>query len=86
MPASTATEVEERRAFRQALRNVSRLLRGVGPLLAVVGLGGVLVGDSGDWWVAPSWVSLVIGAGLLAAGVVQRVRQRRKRTDGLPES
>lgn len=86
MPASPATEVEERRAFRQALRNVSRLLRGVGTLLVVVGLGGLLMGDSGDWWVGPSWVSLIIGAGLLAAGIVQRVRQRRKRTDGLPEA
>jgi hypothetical protein len=83
-PASP--EVEERRAFRKALRNVSRLLRGVGMLLVLVGLGGLLTGDSGDWWVAPSWVSLIIGAGLLAAGVVQRVRQRRKRTDGLPEA
>ena len=86
MPASTATEVEERRAFRQALRNVSRLLRGVGTLLVVVGLGGLLVGDSGDWWISPSWVSLAIGAAVLAAGIVRRVRQRRKRTDGLPEA
>ena len=86
MPASTATEVEERRAFRQALRNVSRLLRGMGMLLVVLGLGGLLTSDGGDWWIGPSWVSLAIGAALLAAGIVQRVRQRRKRTDGLPEA
>jgi hypothetical protein len=84
--APATQEVEERRAFRQAIRNVSRLLRGVGTLLVIVGLGGLLTGGKGDWWIAPSWVSLIIGAGLLAAGVVQRVRQRRKRTDGLPEA
>jgi hypothetical protein len=83
---STPSDAEERRALRRELRNVSRLLRGVGIVLVVVGLGGLLTSSGGDWWVAPSWVSAIIGAGLLAAGVVQRVRQRRKRTDGLPES
>lgn len=72
--------------MRRELRNVSRLLRGVGYVLAALGLGGVLAGDSGDWWITPSWVSLAIGLALLAAGVVRRVRQRRKRTDGLPEA
>lgn len=86
MAASLPTDAEERRAMRRELRNVSRLLRGVGTLLVVLGLGGVLVGDGGDWWMTPSWVSLAIGVALLAAGIVRRVRQRRKRTDGLPES
>lgn len=86
MPASTASDAEERRAMRRELRHVSRLLRGVGLVLAAVGLGGVLVGDSGDWWVGPSWVSLAIGVALLAAGVVRRVRQGRKGTDSPPES
>jgi cyanate permease len=72
--------------MRRELRNVSRLLRGMGYALAALGLGGLLAGDSGDWWITPSWVSLAIGAALLAAGAVRRVRQRRKRTDGLPES
>lgn len=84
--ASTPNDAEERRAMRRELRNVSRLLRGVGAVLVVLGLGGLLTSESGDWWIGPSWVSLIIGAGLLAAGVVQRVRQRRKRTDGLPEA
>lgn len=86
MASSTPSDAEERRAMRRELRNVSRLLRGVGMLLVIVGLGGLLTGRSGDWWVAPSWVSLIIGAGLLAAGIVQRVRQRRRRTDGLPDA
>ena len=86
MAASLPNDAEERRAMRRELRTVSRLLRGVGFALALLGLGGVLLGQSGDWWVTPSWVSLAIGAALLGAGVVQRVRDRRRRTDGLPET
>ena len=77
MAASLPTDAEERRAMRRELRNVARLLRGVGTLLVVLGLGGVLVGDGGDWWMTPSWVSFILGWALMLAGVVKRVRARR---------
>ena len=60
------------------MRRVSRLLRGAGLLLAAIGLGGLLTSASGDWWIAPSWISLLLGVALLVAGVVQRVRRRRE--------
>ena len=51
---------------------------------AAIGVGGLLTGARGDWWTTPSWASLALGLGLLAASVVQRVRRRRERSD-LPE-
>lgn len=86
MVTAKASEAEQRRTWRRELRRVSLLLRGAGLLFAALGLGGLLVGESGDWWVAPSWFSLAIGLALFVAGGVQRVRNRRRRTDGLPES
>lgn len=86
MPTVNTPDAEQRRTYRQQLRSVSRLLRGAGLVLAALGLGGLLAGERGDWWFAPSWFSLAIGLALFVAGGVQRVRNRRRRTDGLPES
>ena len=86
MSTAKASDAERRRAWRRDLRSVSRLLRGAGLLFVILGLGGLLVGGSGDWWVAPSWFSLAIGLALFVVGGVQRVRNRRKRADSLPES
>ena len=57
-----------RRAYRRELRNVARMLR----------LAGLLLGNGEDWWTGPSWFSLVIGAALVLAGVVQRRRNDRR--------
>ena len=84
MSTAKASDAEVRRAYRRDLRMVSRLLRGAGLVLAAIGVGGLLTGARGDWWTTPSWASLALGLGLLAASVVQRVRRRRERSD-LPE-
>lgn len=78
-------DAAERRAYRRELRKVARLLRWTGLALFLLGLAGLLTGRSGDWWIAPSWFSLIIGFILVAAGVVQRVRYHRKRMANLPE-
>ena len=72
-----STDAAERRAFRQALRNVAWLLRLSGLALVVVGTVGFLTSEQGDWWVLPSWVSFILGWALMLAGVVKRVRARR---------
>ena len=66
-----------RRAYRRELRNVARMLRWSGMALLVLGLAGLLLGNGEDWWTGPSWFSLVIGAALVFAGVVQRRRNGR---------
>jgi protein-S-isoprenylcysteine O-methyltransferase Ste14 len=78
-----STQVEERRAFRRALRNVARLLRWSGLALVVLGTAGFVTSEPGDWWVGPSWVSFILGWALMLAGVVRRMRDRRR--SDLPE-
>ena len=77
MTAPAATDAEERRAFRRALRNVARLLRWSGLALVVIGTVGLITSRAGDWWVVPSWVSFILGWALMLAGVVRRARDRR---------
>ena len=83
--APNLADPTRRRAYRRELRNVARLLRWTGLALFLLGLAGLLLGRSGDWWIAPSWFSLIVGFLLVAAATVQRVRQRRKRASSLPE-
>lgn len=61
---------------------VSRLLRGCGLALAVIGAAGLIVARPGGWWVDPSWFSLIAGLLLVLAGTVQRVREARKPPPG----
>ena len=49
-----------------------------GMFCLVLGLAGLLLGNGEDWWTGPSWFSLVIGAALVLAGVVQRKRNDRR--------
>lgn len=84
--ARVETEAAERRAWREALRSVARLLRLSGLALMLIGGAGLVLAEPGAWWRGPSWFSLAIGAALVLAGIVQRVRQRRERTDSVSES
>ena len=67
-------DLEALRAYRRELRSVARLLRWSGIALALVGVIGIALGGHGDWFVAPSWVSFVIGWALALSGVVRRER------------
>ena len=62
------------------------VLRTAGLVLALVGAAGLAAGGPGAWWIVPSWFSLALGLALTLAGVVQRVRYRRQRGDGVPGS
>jgi hypothetical protein len=80
MPSPHSGRLEERRACHRELRSVARILRVTGLAFALLGAVGLLLGfDKGAWWMAPSWVSLFIGAVLIAAGMVSRVRHEHKR-------
>ncbi|HEY7805806.1 MAG TPA: hypothetical protein VIC34_01275 [Croceibacterium sp.] len=64
-----------RRAFHRELRSVARILRLTGIAFALLGAAGLLFGyEARAWWIWPSWVSLAIGAVLIVAGGVRRVR------------
>ncbi|MXP41988.1 hypothetical protein GRI75_10085 [Altererythrobacter soli] len=71
-----------RRAERRDLRIVSRLLRWSGTVLALIGAVGLIVSRPDAWWSGPSWFSLVVGLLLALAGIVSRVRERRRRPPG----
>ena len=72
----------QRRAERNELRTVSRLLRWSGIALALFGAGGLIVARPGAWWVGPSWFSLIAGLMLALAGVVSRARESRRPPPG----
>jgi hypothetical protein len=84
MPSPHSGSPEERRAYHRELRSVARILRLTGLAFALLGAVGLLLGfHQGAWWMAPSWVSLFIGAVLIAADMVRRVRHERQRPDEL---
>ncbi|MGX7894553.1 hypothetical protein [Tsuneonella sp. HG222] len=86
MTDAQASEARERREMRKSLRWVSRLLRGFAIVLILIGTAGLLLGSEDDWSAGPSWFSLIVGAVLFFASVVQRVRSdRRSRKAGLPQ-
>jgi len=83
MPRSRSTGSDARRAFHRELRSVARVLRLTGIAFAVLGVAGLLFGyEVRPWVVWPSWASLVIGAVLIGASGVRRVRDDRKAPDG----
>ena len=65
---------EARRAYRQELRAVARLLRWTGIALVLVGTVGIALGGRGAWFVAPSWISFLLGWVLVLCSVVRRER------------
>jgi hypothetical protein len=67
-------DLEARRAYRQLIRNVGRLLRWTGIVLVLIGTIGIASGGGDAWFVTSSWVSFTIGWALMLSGVVQRVR------------
>lgn len=71
-----------RRAERRDLRIVSRLLRWSGTVLALIGAAGLIVSHPDAWWSGPSWFSLIVGVLLALAGIVSRVRERRRPPPG----
>lgn len=84
MPPPDSSSPEARRAFHRELRSVARILRLTGLAFALLGAVGLLLGfEKSAWWLAPSWVSLFIGAVLIAAGAIRRVRHQHKRPDEL---
>jgi hypothetical protein len=74
MAMTEPKDLEARRAYRRELRSVARLLRWSGIALALLGTVGIALGGHGAWFVAPSWVSFVIGWALVLSGVVRRER------------
>lgn len=72
MALQTLKDAEARRAYRQELRNVARLLRWSGLVLAFVGTVGIALGGTHHWYSAPSWVCFVIGWALVLTGVVRK--------------
>jgi hypothetical protein len=80
MPPTDSSRPDSRRAYHRELISVARILRLTGLAFALIGAVGLLLGyEKGAWWLWPSWVSLFIGAVLIAGGVVSRVRHERKR-------
>jgi len=84
VPSTDSRNSEARRAYHRELVSVARILRVTGLAFALIGAVGLLLGyQRGAWWLWPSWVSLFIGAVLIAGGIVSRVRHRGKRADEL---
>lgn len=64
-----------RRAYRQQLRAISRLLRWTGIGFVLLGAVGILLGySSGKWFMAPSCVSFLLGWALILSAVTSRAR------------
>lgn len=80
---SSNSDPAARRAERRDLRLVSRLLRWSGSVLALIGAIGLAVSSPGAWWAGPSWFSLIVGLLLALAGIVSRVRERRRPPPGV---
>ena len=74
MPSDSLRESEARRAYRQQLRAIARLLRWSGLAFVVLGTVGIALGHSDQWYFAPSWVSFLLGWALVVSGVVSRAR------------
>ena len=74
MPSNSLQESAARRAYRQQLRAIGRLLRWSGVAFVLLGTMGIALGHGGQWFMAPSWVSFLIGWVLILSGVVSRVR------------
>lgn len=84
MPLSPSNRRDSRRAYHRELRSVARILRLTGLAFALLGAAGLVFGyEARAWWIWPSWVSLFIGAVLIAAGGVRRVRDERRAPDQL---
>ena len=82
MPSPNSDHNEARRAYHRELRSVARVLRLAGLCFALIGAVGLLLGvDEGSWWLAPSWLSLFIGAALIFAGAIRRVREEPHHPD-----
>ena len=79
MATSRVKDAEARRAYRNELRNVARLLRWGGMTLVVIGAVGIALAHPGAWFVGPSWISFVMGWGLALSGVVRKVDTPRVR-------
>jgi hypothetical protein len=84
MPPPDSNGPAARRAYHRELRSVARVLRLTGFAFALLGVIGLVFGLARHaWWLAPSWVSLTIGAVLIVAGGVRRVRDGGKAPDQL---
>jgi len=74
MPSDNLHESTARRAYRQQLRAIARLLRWSGTAFVLLGTVGIALGHSDQWFFAPSWISFLLGWVLILSGVVSRVR------------
>jgi hypothetical protein len=84
MPSTRSHARHSRRAFHRDLRSIARILRLTGIAFALLGVVGLILGyEAARWSIGPSWVSLFIGALLIVAGGVRRVRDARKAPDEL---
>ena len=82
MPSPDSNTSAARRAFHRELRSVARILRLTGIAFAMLGAVALVFGyEERAWWIWPSWISLVIGAALIVAGGVRRVRDEPKAPD-----
>lgn len=79
MATSRVKDAQARRAYRNELRNVARLLRWGGMTLVVIGAIGIALGHAGAWFHAPSWISFIMGWALALSGVVRKVDTPRVR-------
>jgi hypothetical protein len=84
MPRSNTADPDARRAYHRELRSVARVLRLTGIAFVLLGAAGMLFGyEVRPWLVWPSSFSLLIGAVLVLAGGVRRVRDGPKAPDQL---